>query len=84
MSDISEVNIFLSRKACILTKIGVLKEKGRNTVPFKWLFKSKEEADILICLKSINVVKGYMKFPGFEFKESLYPAASENSTIILI
>ena len=60
MSTISEVKEFLSRKAWILTKRSVVKAKDRNTVPVKWVFKSKEEAYGLICLKSRNVVKGYM------------------------
>ena len=60
MSTISEVKEFLSRKAWILTKRSVVKAKGRNTVPVKWVFKSKEEAYGLIRLKSRNVVKGYM------------------------
>ena len=84
MYAISEVNNFLSRKAWILTKIGVVKDKGRNTVPFMWVFKSKEEAEALIFLKSRSVVKGYMKLSGVEFTESLYPAVSENPTSIRI
>ena len=50
----------MSRKAWIMTKRSVVKAKGRNTVPVKWVFKSKEEAYELIRLKSRNVVKGYM------------------------
>ena len=64
ISAISEVNNFLSIKAWILTKIIVVQVKGRNPVPVKWVFKSKEEADGLILIKSINVVKGYMQVPG--------------------
>ena len=41
MSRISEVNNFLSRKAWVLMKISVVKYKGRNSVPVKWIFKSK-------------------------------------------
>ena len=41
MSEISEVKSFLSRKAWILKKISAIKSKGRNPVPFKWVFKSK-------------------------------------------
>ena len=51
MSAISEVENFLSRKACILTKISVVKYKSRNPVPIKWVFKSKEEAGGLFNLK---------------------------------
>ena len=47
-------------------------------------FKSKEEADGLISLKSINVVKGYMQVPGVDFIESFSPVASDASTRILI
>ena len=45
MSDILEVNGFLSRKAWILTKISIVKDKGSEPVPVKWVFKSNEEAD---------------------------------------
>ena len=41
MSEISEVKDFLSRKAYIPTKISVMKAKGRNPVPVKWLFNNK-------------------------------------------
>ena len=41
MSEISEVKSFLSRKAWILKKRSAIKSKGRNPVPFKWVFKSK-------------------------------------------
>ena len=42
MSVIYEVNKFLSRKACIKTKRSAVNFKGRNPVPIKWVFKSKE------------------------------------------
>ena len=84
MSAISEVNFFLSRKACIMTKRSVMKEKGGNPVPVKWVFKSKEDPDGLIHLKNINVVKGSMQVPGVEFTESLSPFASYTSTRIMI
>ena len=48
------------------------------------VFNSKEEADGLINLRSINVVKGYMQFPGVDFTDSFYPAESYTSTRILI
>ena len=67
MSAISEVNNFLSRKAWILTKISVVKSKGIKPIPVKWVFKSKEEADGLIHMKSINVLKRYMQVPGVDF-----------------
>ena len=51
ISAISEVNNFLSIKAWIPTKRSVVKYKGRNPIPFKWVFKSKEEAGSLIRLK---------------------------------
>ena len=60
---------FLSRKACITTKISTIEDKGRKTAPVKWVFKIKEKADGLIRLKSINVVKGYTKVPGADFTE---------------
>ena len=37
-----------------------------------------------MCLKSINVVKGYIQVSGVDFTESFYPVASETSTSILI
>ena len=64
MSVISEVNNSLSRKAWIPTIRSAVKAKRRNPVPVKWVFKSKEEDDGLIFLKSRNVVKGYMQVPG--------------------
>ena len=51
----------LSRMAWIPTKISFVKAKGRNPVPVKWVFKSKEEDSGLISLESINVVKGYIQ-----------------------
>ena len=60
------------------------KDKGKNPVSIKWVLKSKEEAGGLICLKSINVVKGYMQVPGVEFTEPFYPFASDTSTRVLI
>ena len=63
MSAILEVNNFLSRKAWILTKISVVKSKGRKPVPVKWVLKIKKEAEGLIRPKSRNIVKGYMKVP---------------------
>ena len=84
MSAISEVNNFLSRKAWIPMKRSVVKAKGRKPVPVKWVFKSNEEAEGLISMKSRNVVKGYMQVTGVDFKESFYPVASDTSTRILI
>ena len=84
MSAISEVKQFLSRKAWIPTKRIVVKAKLRKPVPIKWLFKSKKEADGLIRLKYINVVKGYMQVPGVDFIDSFSPVTSDTSTRILI
>ena len=84
MSAISEVNDFLSRKARIQTKRNVLKSKGKNPTPVKRVFKSNEEADGLIHLKSRNVVKRFTKVPEVDFKESFSPVASDTSTSILI
>ena len=67
MSDTSEVNNFLSRKACIPIKRIKLKEKCRNPVPVKCSFKSKEEPDRLLHLKSINLVKGYIQVLGVDY-----------------
>ena len=47
--------------AWIPTKISFVKAKGRNPVPVKWVFRSKEEDSGLISLESMNVVKGYMQ-----------------------
>ena len=66
MYAISEVNFFLSRKAWILTNIRVVKAKGRNKTFIKWVFNIKEDADGLICMKSRNLVKGYMQVPGVD------------------
>ena len=57
ISVISEVKILMSRKAWILTKRSVIKAKVRKLVPAKWVFKSKEEAEGLIFLKSRSAVK---------------------------
>ena len=65
-------------------KKSAVKDKGIKPVPVKWVFKSKEEADGLISLKSINVVKGYMKVPGVDFTESLSTVVSDTSKRILI
>ena len=69
ISAISEVNN-ISRKARIPTKRSVVKAKGRNPVPIKWVLKIKEKADGIIILKLRNVVKGYTKVPGVYFIES--------------
>ena len=60
MSIISEENNFLSIMAWITTEVSILRAEGRNPVPFKWLLNSKEDADGLISMKSINLVKEYM------------------------
>ena len=84
VSAIFEVNNFLPRKVQITTKRRVVKSEGRNTLPVKWVFKSKEEPDGFIRLKSINLVKGYMQVPGVDFTESFSPVISDTSTSILI
>ena len=71
MSAIYEVNNFLSRKAWIPTKISAVKSKDGNPLHVKWIFKSKEDPDGLIHLKSINIVKGYMQVSGVEFTDQL-------------
>ena len=60
-----------------------MKAKVINTVPVKWVFKSKEEADGLIFLESINAARLYMQAPGFDFTESLFTVASDTSIRIL-
>ena len=50
----------------------------------KWLFKSKEEPEGRIRLKSINVVKGFIQVPGVEYKESFSPFATDTSTRIMV
>ena len=64
ISEIYEVNNFMSGKAWILMKRSVVKEKCRNPVPFKWVFNCKEDSGVLIFLKSVNVVKGCIQVPG--------------------
>ena len=61
-----------------------MKAKGKNPVPVKWVFKSKEKTDGLICMKSINVVKGYMQVPGVELTDSFSPVTPDTSTSTLI
>ena len=78
------MNIVLSRKASIPKKICTVNATGRKSVSVKWLFNSKEEADGLISLKSINVVKGYMQVPGVDFTDSFSPVESDTSTRIQI
>ena len=50
----------------------------------KWVFKSKEEYGISIHLKSINVVKGYMKVSGVKYTYPFSPVATGTSAQILI
>ena len=78
------IEIFMSRKSWILTKRSVIKGKVRKSVPFKWVFKSQEEAERLFFLKSRNVVNGYMEVPGVDFTDSLSPVASDTSTRIAV
>ena len=61
-----------------------MKPKERNSVPIKWVFKSWEDIDRLISLKSRNVVKGYMKVSGVDAKESFLPVSPDTLTMILI
>ena len=61
-----------------------MKAKGENKLPFKWLFKSKEETYGLILMKSINAVKEYIQVPEVDFTESFSPVTSDTSTRILI
>ena len=83
MSTISEVNNFLSRKPWITTKRSVVNAKVRNSVPVKWVFKSKEEDEGFISLNSINIVQGYMKVPGVDFTKSFSLVTSDTLTRIL-
>ena len=84
MSEISEVNNCLSRKAYIPTKRSIVISKVRKPAPINCIFNSKEEPGRLINLKSRNVVKGYMQVPGVDSTKSLLPVASDTSTRILI
>ena len=60
------------------------KAKGINIITVKWVFKSKEEAEGLTCMKSRNLVKGYIQVPGVDLTESFSPVASDTSTRILV
>ena len=80
----SEVNIFLSRKACITINRSKVKSKGRIPVPVKWVFKSKEEPYGRINLKPRNVVKGYMQVPEVDYTESFSRFVTDTSTRIMI
>ena len=84
ISAIPEVNNYLSRMVWIPMKRSVVKANGRNPVPIKWVFKSKEKADGLICLKLRNVVKGYIQVSEVDFIYSFSPVTSDTSTSILI
>ena len=75
---------FLPRKAWIPTKRINVETKDINTIPVKWIFKSKEKSDVLILSKSGNIVKGLMQVPGIDFTESLYPGVLDSSTRTLI
>ena len=76
--------IFLSRKAWVPTKRSVVKFKGIKPLHVKWSFNSKEEADGLIYLNLINLVKGYMQVPVVDFTDSFSPDVSDTQTSILI
>ena len=67
-----------------MTMISAAKLKVINPVPVKWVFKSKEEPDVCICLKLINVVKEYMKLPGFDFTDEFLSVTSDTPTRIMI
>ena len=67
-----------------MTKRSIVKARGRNTVPVKWIFNSKEEVDGLIRLKSINVVKGYTQVPGVDFTGSFSLVTPDTSARIMI
>ena len=84
VSAIFEVNNFLPRKVQITTKRRVVKSEGRNTLPVKWVFKSKEEPDGLICRKERYLVKGYMQVRGVDFADSFLPVASHTQMRILV
>ena len=61
MSDISEINSFMSIKTWITIKKSKVEAKDRKPVPANWLLNSKEDPDGLIRLKLIHVVKGYIQ-----------------------
>ena len=65
-------------------KRSVVKSKGIKPVTVKWVFKSKEEAEGLIRMKSINLVKGCIQVPVVYFTDSFSPVASDTSTRIMI
>ena len=84
ISAIYEVNKFMPRKAWITINRSIVEYKGRNTAPINWAFKSKEEPGRLICLKSRNVVKGYIQVPGVDYTEQFSLVAIYTSTRIII
>ena len=84
ISAIYEVNKFMPRKAWITINRSIVEYKGKNTAPINWAFKSKEEPGRLICLKSRNVVKGYIQVLGFDYIESFSPVATDMSARIRI
>ena len=84
MSAIYEVKKFLSRKEWIRINRSKVKSKGRNPVPVRWVFNSKEEPSGIIRLKSINLVKGYIQVPGVDYIDSFSPVATYTPIRVLI
>ena len=68
MSATSGVNNFW-----ITIKRSKVESKGSKPVLAKGVFKSKEEPDGIIRLKSRNLVKGYIQAPGVEYTDSSSP-----------
>ena len=66
-----------------MTNTSAVKAKVRKPVYIKWIFKSKEEADGLIRLKSRNIVNGYMQVPLVDYTESFSLVTTDTSINIL-
>ena len=81
---IAEVNNFLCHNAWIPRKFECVQATGRKSVPVKWVFKTKLDAEGLERLKSKIITKGYLQVPGVDYIERFSPVATDTSTTRII